>query len=1521
MEYIEWLASNNELLTRDELSKHYFTIETQSVRMCPIFYSEEAMDDYINFQKLSLSIHMSRLRFLRKNRQNQECKPTKTFDAKEEKSNRSIDITLIKNFNNIAENLLLSMRLKERFDEAFEMIKQIYEFMSDLELCTLELEWMVTSWCKIKRDMWKLRQKALSGSHLDLLPNRYTKLTIVDYLNIDGKQAGDYLLEETRVYCSFKSLDNTILMYDEVYYALNRLNGLLCSSFSTTNDLLLQFRFYIELAQYSWLNHKPPLATNSEDENAQLKLKLNSDECVKRAEKCLKQHRSMTEDSSLSDAINRICLNSQKSRKEYIKEKCKSMDHFAEKLETENVLEDTSTETKVIKKNRTLRFNRKQQQLQSESIDVDLNQQLNMKAEANRSLFCCVECLVLEFNLLMYKMLDDYGKRRKIMCEWMANLSKSRLKLRDSAAAAASTTNADNLHLQAATMQCLVCPELCDERSLNTDNQSLIDQLNACLSLLSVLLQDESKLKVEFLYNEKRICIKKQFYEVIDLLAQMYGFFGYPCQRVHVLEHKLRLLELENEKASGNSHWMSIVHDTIYTNTLINLFKAQLNANMCEEYESLNKRIFDGIHQDKQQQSSLSPTNKIQINVDESIRLIEKHRFFSSKPEALVAYYLTLAHYFVLVGRYDQAIRLLKCKLEKSSVLNGKQTLYHYEIKYYYKLVLFALSMSHLSKSNEKQLQTIIKDETPLSILEESQGASFSVARYYLQNSMDPSKVMSSVLSANANSESGEQSTPSKSSDDEVSVFNMGSNPDSYRTLADCMDILLHLCKYFIEISRYRDATGYIREGLDIVQMHCVNRRVAQFLLYQVYADLIATSFNDALSRMNVAKNLLAYESIKESLKSNKQLDLFQVRSVSLILLLDLLRWIKINEKKELELVELRRTETALNAYLSTRVSFSQHCADIIIEINLAMCGWLLQQMNKENTSTILKELNAYIKHLKRQLTTRIITHQGALNYSENWYMAEYNCLLYEIEANANKQQYLNDAYEQIRANPHPNLYRRICFHLYQNEADPKRKCSYLLETQSIALRHKACSIQIKHRRKSAIDTQLYEKLLSSLSFSKVGPFGDSQSSLNQVDLINFVEKILPHSCVVVALVLIDSNQLCLIRLEVGNEPHSYMIKFDQKYIEEFKQIIAENDKTMKESERAKFWTSRSALNAKLSNFLLDLETNVLGYHKSLLLGSYKNINLSQLTEKLCNHLKLTNLKPKQLNTLKLILVGIQQLSNKEVHDALRNEFEESKIDMILNHLNDYQLKLVNQPRKHICLLVDKSLHQIPWESLPSIKKQPISRMPSIHFLLSHIQINKFLINQDNTFYIVDPGGDLAHTKQKFQTFFEKKKNWTGLIGVAPDETLFKKALTEYELFIYTGHGSGSQYYPTDDVQKLRVQACSILMGCSSGSQYVMGDFEPYGTILAYILAGCPCIVGNLWDVTDRDIDRLTEEFLESWLQEHEKNSTEKGEEKHDTLLKDNTICFHLIKARSACKMTYLNGSAPIVYGLPVDFK
>ena len=102
-------------------------------------------------------------------------------------------------------------------------------------------------------------------------------------------------------------------------------------------------------------------------------------------------------------------------------------------------------------------------------------------------------------------------------------------------------------------------------------------------------------------------------------------------------------------------------------------------------------------------------------------------------------------------------------------------------------------------------------------------------------------------------------------------------------------------------------------------------------------------------------------------------------------------------------------------------------------------------------------------------------------------------------------------------------------------------------------------------------------------------------------------------------------------------------------------------------------------------------------------------------------------------------------------------------------------------------------------------------------------------------------------------------------------------------------------------------------MGCSSGRQYTVGEFEPYGTTLDYVLAGCPSVVGNLWDVTSGIID-LKINLLKSWLQlDIDDNITENDD--------SSNICMHLIKARNACRLSHLNGSAPVIYGMPISFE
>lgn len=162
---------------------------------------------------------------------------------------------------------------------------------------------------------------------------------------------------------------------------------------------------------------------------------------------------------------------------------------------------------------------------------------------------------------------------------------------------------------------------------------------------------------------------------------------------------------------------------------------------------------------------------------------------------------------------------------------------------------------------------------------------------------------------------------------------------------------------------------------------------------------------------------------------------------------------------------------------------------------------------------------------------------------------------------------------------------------------------------------------------------------------------------------------------------------------------------------------------------------------------------------------------------------------------------------------------------------------------------------------------------------------------------------------------------------------------------------SGSQYIAGHRIENLSSCAASLLMGCSSGSLSLGGHYAPIGTPLSYLLAGSPVIVANLWDVTDKDIDRFGKAMLDAWLKErsavsarcdecHEllnkfnslkirgnrkgKGSTNSFSESSDSLYVVSNTCKHRHKlgsfmgqARKACNLPYLIGAAPVCYGVP----
>ena len=225
----------------------------------------------------------------------------------------------------------------------------------------------------------------------------------------------------------------------------------------------------------------------------------------------------------------------------------------------------------------------------------------------------------------------------------------------------------------------------------------------------------------------------------------------------------------------------------------------------------------------------------------------------------------------------------------------------------------------------------------------------------------------------------------------------------------------------------------------------------------------------------------------------------------------------------------------------------------------------------------------------------------------------------------------------------------------------------------------------------------------------------------------------------------------------------------------------------------------------------------------------------------------------------------------------------------------------------------------------------------------------------------------------------DTSRRWTPIVSRAPKEEEFVTALTDSAMLLYFGHGAGSQYIRPRTVKRLRKCSKIVwLMGCSSGAVTEYGDFEPSAVPLSYLMAGrtpphgnethcdepegrCMAVVATLWDVTDKDIDRFSLALGEEWglwaPQEQANRFPTKTPRKRDAIAAPSTpqqtprapktpkvpktpaatktpararrrphdaddrklsLVEAVARSRDACYLRYLNGAAPVVYGVPV---
>lgn len=271
-----------------------------------------------------------------------------------------------------------------------------------------------------------------------------------------------------------------------------------------------------------------------------------------------------------------------------------------------------------------------------------------------------------------------------------------------------------------------------------------------------------------------------------------------------------------------------------------------------------------------------------------------------------------------------------------------------------------------------------------------------------------------------------------------------------------------------------------------------------------------------------------------------------------------------------------------------------------------------------------------------------------------------------------------------------------------------------------------------------------------------------------------------------------------------------------------------------------------------------------------------------------------------------------------------RNAYDEIDFDMMvvdtLDALRTYhdnaKEELASRPPSHTVLVLDKALHSFPWESLPCLQGFPVCRVPSLQCLRERVlQFRETrsgaTVDITSGAFILNPTGDLRTTQATFEADLSRLESWTGVVKREPSEDEFRKALETKDLFLYFGHGSGGQYIRGRTVKRLDKCSVAFLMGCSSGTLTEAGEYEPYGTPMNYLQAGSPALVATLWDVTDKDIDRFTTSTLNTWglISKKGQPQSKPGETGLDTAIAG---------ARGSCVLKYLNGAAPVVWGVPV---
>ncbi|KAM4699281.1 separin [Discoglossus pictus] len=531
----------------------------------------------------------------------------------------------------------------------------------------------------------------------------------------------------------------------------------------------------------------------------------------------------------------------------------------------------------------------------------------------------------------------------------------------------------------------------------------------------------------------------------------------------------------------------------------------------------------------------------------------------------------------------------------------------------------------------------------------------------------------------------------------------------------------------------------------------------------------------------------------------------------------------------------------------------------------------------------------------------------------------------------------LREALASLAHFPPSILYSRLCRlqALFTGDQDPYTTALLVNESVSITLRHQLLGDihrkLRKMRREGSGDVCDRFQCLS-MSDNK-DPRAQYLSELEELfhfppqalDTQRFRDQIqqIPANTTVCVLTLGDSqlgspgDTLLLTRLEQDSSPVTVQIPTAHLKVslsaalQEFDEIQKQQKIINNLTDKKEWWEGRMGLDSRMKALIRLLEDQILDCWKVLLMPPCSNSAVADELKRLSE----CELKKAGSALLKTVLGGSHHLTPQLIRSLVQGFHlsQQEQAQEMLQMAVDRLKPITASTKGHLVLILDKHLQKLPWESTPCLMSRSVTRLPSLHFLLSYGLRKKYQpqttlihgVDPKQTFYVLNPHANLPGTEERFRDWFKNETGWKGVIRSAPKPEQLQLAMTKQDLYIYVGHGAGAHFLDVQTLQRLDCNAVVLLFGCSSAALAVRGDLEGAGIVLKYLLAGCPLVLGNLWDVTDREIDRYTVAFLQGWLKAGP----------GAPLLK------YLSESRQAPKLKYIIGAAPVAYGLPVALR